>query len=241
MSDEKLRELERRWRETGAAQDEAALLRERVRVGVLPRRQLELAAYLGHPAAQEALGPSVFSEPPAVGWSVGPGLSEEEMARSDFRALLLGLDWWGVPALVRGLCVLARRALPDFEAARPGERRPHAFLEAAERWSGDPSSETLGALKAAQNEVAGAALEILDQPRTPEVNRLLRVLGTIEEPGEIALIAANGIGHRFNQGTRDPRRRVVVELPLKSTQEDLFAELRDSLVPWALGYSQAQP
>ncbi len=35
MSDSKLRELERRWRETQAVEDEAAYLLERVRVGEL--------------------------------------------------------------------------------------------------------------------------------------------------------------------------------------------------------------
>ncbi|MEZ6189561.1 MAG: hypothetical protein R3F62_31745 [Planctomycetota bacterium] len=35
MSDERLRELERRWKETGAGEDETAYLLERVRVGNL--------------------------------------------------------------------------------------------------------------------------------------------------------------------------------------------------------------
>lgn len=52
MSDERLRELERRWKETGSAQDEAAYLLERVRMGDLAQKGLELAAYLGHPAAK---------------------------------------------------------------------------------------------------------------------------------------------------------------------------------------------
>ena len=56
MSDQKLRELERRWRETGSVEDEAAYLRERVRVGDLTQERLELAAYLGHAAACNALG-----------------------------------------------------------------------------------------------------------------------------------------------------------------------------------------
>jgi hypothetical protein len=35
MSDERLRELERRWKETGSVEDEAKYLAERVRVGDL--------------------------------------------------------------------------------------------------------------------------------------------------------------------------------------------------------------
>jgi len=65
MSDAKLRELERRWKETGAVEDQAAYLLERVRVGDLEREKLELAAYCGHGPAQLALGPG--PEIPAYG------------------------------------------------------------------------------------------------------------------------------------------------------------------------------
>ena len=54
MSDSKLRELERRWRETKSVEDEAAYLRERVRVGDLTQERLELAAYCGHEGARRA-------------------------------------------------------------------------------------------------------------------------------------------------------------------------------------------
>ena len=60
MSDARLRELERRWRESGSVEDEAAYLRERVRVGDLRQDRLELAAYCGHEAAARisgAMGP----------------------------------------------------------------------------------------------------------------------------------------------------------------------------------------
>lgn len=51
MSDEPLRELERRWRETGAREDQAALPLERTRRGDLRRADLSLAGYLGSEAA----------------------------------------------------------------------------------------------------------------------------------------------------------------------------------------------
>ncbi len=54
MSDSKLRELERRWRETGSVEDEAAYLRERVRVGDLTEERLEVAAYWGASGGSEA-------------------------------------------------------------------------------------------------------------------------------------------------------------------------------------------
>lgn len=54
MSDQKLRDLERRWHETGSPDDEAAYLVERVRVGDLTQDLLELAAYCGHEGANRA-------------------------------------------------------------------------------------------------------------------------------------------------------------------------------------------
>ncbi|MCO5167605.1 MAG: hypothetical protein M9894_14755 [Planctomycetes bacterium] len=55
MSDGRLREAERRWRQSGSVDDEAAFLRERVRAGALPPTRLEVAAACGHPAAARAL------------------------------------------------------------------------------------------------------------------------------------------------------------------------------------------
>lgn len=53
MSDEKLRDLEDRWRQSGALADEIRYLAERVRLGVLPYADLIAAALLGYPAAVE--------------------------------------------------------------------------------------------------------------------------------------------------------------------------------------------
>jgi hypothetical protein len=55
VSDARLRELERRWRETGRVEHEAAFLIERVRAGELGRETLEVAAYCGHQAARRAV------------------------------------------------------------------------------------------------------------------------------------------------------------------------------------------
>ncbi len=56
MSDARLRELERRWRESGKVEDHAAYLVEGVRAGTLREAMLELAAYCGNRAAELALG-----------------------------------------------------------------------------------------------------------------------------------------------------------------------------------------
>lgn len=57
MSDDTLRDLERRWKQSGCSKDEAAFLRGRARRGDLAQRDLELAAYLGHAAASLVVRP----------------------------------------------------------------------------------------------------------------------------------------------------------------------------------------
>ena len=56
VSDATLKDLERRWTETGTVEDEAAWLRARVQAGQLERERLRLAAYCRHSASQAALG-----------------------------------------------------------------------------------------------------------------------------------------------------------------------------------------
>ncbi len=51
MSDERLRELERRFRVSGSVENEAAWLRARMQAGELEQSKLELAAHLGYQAA----------------------------------------------------------------------------------------------------------------------------------------------------------------------------------------------
>lgn len=63
MSDERLRDLERRWKETGDPQHGAALLRERVRVGDLDEGRLRLAARLGDPPALAVSGTELAGPP----------------------------------------------------------------------------------------------------------------------------------------------------------------------------------
>jgi hypothetical protein len=58
MSDTKLRELERRWRESGTVEDEAAFLRENLRAGLTDRARLGVAATFGHAPAREVFGES---------------------------------------------------------------------------------------------------------------------------------------------------------------------------------------
>ncbi len=65
MTDEKLRELERRFKETGLPEDEAAWLKERVRAGDLTQDRLALAVHCGQQVAFELTGTG-WQEPPAL-------------------------------------------------------------------------------------------------------------------------------------------------------------------------------
>jgi hypothetical protein len=62
MSDERLRSLERTWRGTGAQADLEALLRARLRAGALTRERLQLAAFVGDPAARAVYDPPSEAE-----------------------------------------------------------------------------------------------------------------------------------------------------------------------------------
>lgn len=75
MTDSRLQELKRTWEASGSVEDEAACLRERVRVGDLTQGRLELAAYCGHEGAGVALG--------------------SQAANLDFTAWVVGLESWG--------------------------------------------------------------------------------------------------------------------------------------------------
>jgi len=147
VTDSKLRELERRWKETGSVEDEARYLLERVRVGDLEREKLELAAYCGHEGAQSAV---VHSPSPAR--SVDDWVS--------------GLRRWGHHAFAQVAHVAAEAVLPVWE---DGERsfdddgtednRPRAALAAVSEWLNCPCDDHWGQLKAVRDAVHDAWAE----------------------------------------------------------------------------------
>ena len=120
MSDARLRELERRWRETGAVDDEVAFLQERLRVGELELRAVEIAAYLED------------------------GASGRLVEVRPFRGLPLGLTEYGRAPCARLLLELAREGVPAWRAERPGGER---LFTDAERWVEEPGAETVKPLR----------------------------------------------------------------------------------------------
>jgi hypothetical protein len=151
MSDAKLRGLERRWRETGAVEDEAAYVLERMRVGDLRPERVELAAYCGHAGARAALGPGA----PAV-FSVLPSSTTDEwdyQARESFRSFLIRVAGFGGEAFLHAALAAGWFVLPVFERIRR-DPRPREALEVAEACLLDLCAQNLAKATAAS---AGAA------------------------------------------------------------------------------------
>lgn len=112
-SDAQLRALERRALETNDADDQAALLLQRTRVGALDRLRLELAAQCGHEAARRATGAK-------------PDRSFAELPPGALSLLLEVLADLAAqePRSVRLAMALKQAALELFRTERgPGERK----------------------------------------------------------------------------------------------------------------------
>ncbi|MBX3471257.1 MAG: hypothetical protein KF878_30690 [Planctomycetes bacterium] len=151
MSDTRLRELERLWKETGSSDDEAAYLLERVRVGDLTQERLELAAYSGHEGA--LLCVNVAPPEDLVPWLRGltaPNLVLERAAAD---------------------CALtALASLPPHEVA---DLRWETIRAALAAWADAPGSE-----RAAEFEAANALVHGLPLP-TAEAEETILALGCV--------------------------------------------------------------
>ncbi|MCO5166705.1 MAG: hypothetical protein M9894_10105 [Planctomycetes bacterium] len=115
MSDARLRHLERTCRDSGSVADEAAWLRERVRLGRLDPERLALAATLGHEASIAVLG-----EPPP------------RFRPDPFFAR------FGREALVRVALAIAELARAQVPAGDPEEGLLDHMLHALRTWCVEP-------------------------------------------------------------------------------------------------------
>jgi hypothetical protein len=98
VSNERLRQLERAFNASGAAEDETAYLLERVRRDDLDPRRLELAAYLGHEPARSALGEDAPPDPRSVSlltWGRGlKSYDKQACPRAVLAVMKAALDLW---------------------------------------------------------------------------------------------------------------------------------------------------
>lgn len=124
MADERWRALERRWQQTGAVEDEAALIAERLRAGDLAEERGRLLAWLGHEAAVLAVGPA-FDE---------RELADASTKRRAQHAFWSGLADFGTEVAARSVLAHARwrrRCINDALKAPgsdPGRTAPAAQL-----------------------------------------------------------------------------------------------------------------
>lgn len=115
MGDEQLQELERRWRTTGALEDEVEWVAALVRARRVSAADLELAATVGSLAARRLL-------PAERRW---PG-------DRSVQAMATSLSSAPRPVQVRALVAMARLVLPVWRRSHPADERLAAAIEACE-------------------------------------------------------------------------------------------------------------
>ena len=140
MSDKRLRERERRFKETGAVEDEGSYLLERIRAGAATRRGIELAATLGDPGARAAI--------PEAPFSAEDTFSEDIFSEDMFDNLRKGegfadSDRVHVTVASRAMLAAVREAIDTVADQLTDERYSDIpqFLSAFSRWILDPSED----------------------------------------------------------------------------------------------------
>ncbi len=257
MSDERLRELERVWKQSGADEDEAAWLRQRVREGELAQGRLETAALLGHEAACIGLESPEFASEAAEEWAdefwpwlfaVGRDLGPEGLVRVALAASRAVLPLW--KEHVEGLGGTEAEAI----AALPLDPllAVEAFLT-----QGGRASEVQPALIATEsvmvNAEAGSALQLAarslycatnaayqsDVPPTEEAAELAALLGlppvpdTLDVCQRMASEAAAAACHALARArTQAADAKLEDETDVVPVENAVYEEL----VPWLLGY-----
>ena len=263
MSDANLRELERRFRASGTVEDEAAWLLERARAAELEQSRVEMAAYLGHPAALLGLGRAQDGRP------VEDWLDDLPGHREFLQRFVLAGGAASLPAWHRD-----HPAWPDEhrarEAARTPEDRarqaifgrpasmtspiplqdePDLAIHAAERLIACPCADheeevhdlvdnaTPQGLLAAQPALLAASLvaALLGQD---EADRSLR-LSVQEVVGNACLVVVDPGADLLLHDLNVRERRQVSRLPAGAVPNcpQVWEDVRGDVVPWLLGYS----
>jgi hypothetical protein len=221
MSDLRVRALERRFRGTGALEDEAAWLAERLRIGEVTRERVELAGLCEHRAACVVLG---------IEGGIGSGTVR---AWAD-RLVVLG----GRVAAVRAIFAAARRLSIEVEGtlAPEWQERRLALVEAVNGiafWLAAPSTRVR---KSALRRIEKARFlgpPFVGSPRDFDDQLLACVESTLARAGEalgtgdeamLKVYVASGCGGALGVEGRGL-------LPAGS----VMAAIRLEVAPWALG------
>lgn len=221
MSDDRVRTLERRWRSSGALEDERAWIHARARAGLLAEDRLELARALG----AEALG---GPEDPPLGFQEWLDALPFRRGRRRIErdALRVGI------AICRALapCASALGADPHYSRALEAAEahlfrlgRPGAHLVALAEWRRELDWVTYEAPEVALAEVLEAVLGDLLLPAP-------RAIGEFEAPLQRALYPAR-------RWSVDRSREAAVEATVPAQGGRLWwlrMRVRDELLPWVL-------
>jgi hypothetical protein len=140
MSDQQLREAQRRWRASGCVEDEAEYLCLLLRVGRLPIERLRLAAALRHPPSEQVVGPTELAHLGELLSACGP----EVCARAGAALARASMPVWTER--------FAREEQPEEDQ----DHRPENALRALETWILAPGDDTLDAALVAVDELHGS-------------------------------------------------------------------------------------
>lgn len=212
MSDARLRQLQRDAA-TGDLAARARLLNERVRIGDLAPDRLQLAAYLGDEAAEEALG-----QRPHVPPTITIGRWVRGLARpTDGR-----YPDWAAQAYARAAAAAARATLPCFAGRDPaGAVRA---VDALDAWIACPCDEHGRAS-------AAAASHVPQSPPGPAglfASRGVRFAGlAILRAAAVSLVQG---GAPATASASD----AAADAARATSAEVVRAAIREALVPWAL-------
>ncbi len=216
--DARLRDLARRARETGAPEDGAAWLLERVRTGDLGRENLRLAAHLGDPAATAALDDRAPVREPG-----------------ELRAWAAALEHWGPDVLARASVAAAETILGARSPAsvRAAIEAARAFVDQpteARRWVArgaathfDRVSSQIPSIAAECARDAALAASHSEWGKRPN------------EPGVTAIVSAAAFHHAAAHGNEDSFTAIFVDaVDLDAVAEPVIAAIREELLAWVL-------
>lgn len=233
MGDATRRDLERRWRETGARDDGVRFLRERVRGGDLSQERLELAAYCGDEVAG-ALSTRAPPGPAADAWSWAEGLVLEAPGRINAgakatpRHVVEHTRTWASAPFARDTCVRACLAAAQLVVEVAASSAADAAVAAAQRWlDADRAAATLEAARAADELQA-----LLDELRH-EPDGLEPLPSPRADALEACMLAAEAVV--FGGGDfKAPARAVEAAARALGDERAVVGHVSEALRRWAL-------
>ena len=223
MTDQRLRDAERRHAESGALEDEVALVQERLRAGRVEGSWVELAAELGSPAAQAITGLAgvrVNTARDLAAWG-------EQTERFAPRA-----RWRLVTAEAQRLLELCRlgRSIPGHQGS--WLRVAEAWCDRLVAWTLTDGPSEQADLLACEPELDRASQSVLGPAeRSTWFEELHAALAHAIPAARAPADRPRGPRVWSWTGGLGPRCRVPDELP-----RDLLAALAREVVPWALGH-----